>query len=99
MRRILLVSLLVFTVTVKAQSPASTDKESYTFSLDQAISHAMEHNYEIMNASRDIQIAEKQKWETTAAGLPQLNGGVDYTHNFAYMAQGITGGGIFGGEP
>lgn len=99
MRRILLMSFLVFAFTAKAQNAGSKEKESYTFSLDQAISHAMEHNYEIINAGRDIQIAEKQKWETTAAGLPQLNGGVDYIHNFEYMAQGITGGGAFGGKP
>ncbi len=56
-------------------------KQQYALSLDQAISHALEHNYSVISASRDIQIAEQRRWETTATGLPQINGGVDYTNN------------------
>src|SRR6478609_9183757 len=101
MRRILSWSLLAITLAVNAQNPGSSDKakENYTLSLDQAVSYALEHNYGIVNAGRDIKIAEKQKWETIAMGLPQINAGLDYLHNFELMRQGITGGGVFGGEP
>ena len=100
MRKLILLSFLAFTISIKAQKASENEqKQSYSFSLDQAISHALEHNYEIINAGRDIQIAEKQKWETTAAGLPQVTAGLDYLHNFELMRQGVTGGGNFGGDP
>lgn len=60
---------------------AQEQKTQHNFTLQQAIAHALEHNYTVVNASRDIQAAEKTKWETTALGLPQINAGVDYTNN------------------
>jgi len=53
-------------------------EEKSTFSLDEAIAYALEHNYQSINASRDIMDAEKQKWETIATGLPQISGNVNY---------------------
>lgn len=77
MKRITLITLLLFALLAKAQ----TQKQSYSLSLDQAISHALEHNYAAINASRDIEIAKQKKRETTATGLPQINGSVDYANN------------------
>jgi outer membrane protein TolC len=57
------------------------EKQSYSFSLQEAIGHALEHNYSVINSGRDIEKAEKKKWETTATGRPQINGAVDYTYN------------------
>ncbi|GAA3509172.1 TolC family protein [Aquimarina addita] len=50
----------------------------YSFTLDEAIEFALENSYQSINARRDVAKALKQKWETTAAGLPQINGSVDY---------------------
>ncbi len=52
-----------------------------SFSLDEAIVFALENNRTAKNAVRDIEAAKEQKWETTAAGLPQLNGNIDYLYN------------------
>lgn len=52
-----------------------------SFSLDEAIAFALENNRTAKNAVRDIAAAEEQKWETTASGLPQLNGAIDYQYN------------------
>ncbi|MGH1387239.1 TolC family protein [Kordia sp.] len=49
-----------------------------SFSLDEAIAFALENNRTAKNAVRDIEAAKKQKWETTATGLPQINAKVDY---------------------
>lgn len=49
-----------------------------SFSLDEAIAFALENNRNAKNAERNIEAAKKQKWETTATGLPQINAGVDY---------------------
>src|SRR5690606_1314072 len=52
--------------------------ESHTFSLQEALDYALENNRAVQNAVKDINAAKKQKWETTATGLPQINVGVDY---------------------
>jgi outer membrane protein len=95
MKKIILITLLTFVSTAKSQE----QKQSYSYSLEQAIIHALTHNYTVTNAARDIESAKQKKWETTAAGLPQINGVVDYQNNFSFMQQGVTGGGAFGGEP
>jgi len=50
--------------------------QSYT--LEEAIHYALKNNRKVKNAVRDIEAAKKQKWETTATGLPQLNATVEY---------------------
>lgn len=58
------------------------DKANYSFSLSQAIEHAVQNNYTAVNASRDLEAAKQKKWETTTMGLPQLSGNVAYQNNF-----------------
>ena len=60
---------------------AQGKKEIYSFSLQQAIDHALENNYSVINANRDIEISKQKKRETTAMGLPQINANVDYQNN------------------
>jgi len=55
-----------------------SQEEENSFSLDEAIVFALENNYSAINANRDIVDAQKQKWETIATGLPQLDGAVNY---------------------
>lgn len=63
-------------------------KKSYSFSLEQAIVHAVKNNYSMINANRDVEAAKKKKWETTTMGLPQLNGSVNYQNTFEFTKQG-----------
>jgi outer membrane protein TolC len=77
---------------------SQVDKKSYSFSLDQAITHALKNNRTAINAGRDIEIAKKKKWETTAMGLPQINGVVSYQNNFKLQTSLIPAE-IFGGTP
>ncbi len=86
---------LFFALAAKSQET----KKSYSFSLDEAINHAIINNYSAINAGRDIEASKQKKWETTAAGLPQINAGLDYGNNFVFTQQGVTGGGPFGGDP
>ena len=60
-------------------SMASFSQESVQyFSMQEAIDYALENNRTVKNAKRDIEAAKQQKWETTATGLPQINGKIDY---------------------
>lgn len=47
--------------------------QTTSFSLEDAKSYALEHNLSVKNAEMDITIAEHQKRETIAMGLPQAN--------------------------
>lgn len=77
---------------------AQDKKESYSFSLQEAIDHALQNNYSAINSGRDIEAAQKKKWETTASGLPQISAGVDYQNNFQ-LQKSVVPAEFFGGNP
>lgn len=68
------------------------------FDLQGAIDYALEHNYSAINAARDIEDAQKQKWETIATGLPQISGAVSYQNQLKQPVSQIPAE-FFGGEP
>ena len=87
MKNKILITLLLLVCVLQAQDK----KEFYSFSLQQAIDQALQHNYSVINANRDIASAKQKKWETTAAGLPQISGNATYLNNFDLTQQGISG--------
>ncbi|NKI30974.1 TolC family protein [Croceivirga thetidis] len=89
--RILLVQLL-WSVPIFAQ------EGNTSFSLDEAVAYALEHNYDAINAGRDLVDAQKQKWETIATGLPQISGAVSYQNQLKQPVTQIPAE-FFGGEP
>lgn len=93
--KIIIIALLFFTLLAKAQE---SQKQNYTFSLQQAIEHAVQNNYQAINAGRDIEIAKKKRWETTAMGLPQISGNIAYQNNFE-LQKSLIPAEIFGGPP
>ncbi|WP_320816184.1 TolC family protein [Flavobacterium sp.] len=96
MKHSIIVTLLLFISLSNAQEK----KESFSFSLDQAIEYGLKNNYAAINAGKDIESAKQKKWETTAAGLPQINAGLDYSKNFVFTQQGISGNAFNpGGDP
>ncbi|TRX21292.1 TolC family protein [Flavobacterium franklandianum] len=94
MKKLFLTPLLFFALTANAQD----SKKSFNFSLEQAISQALTNNYSVINAGRDIEASKEKKWETTAAGLPQINAGLDYTNNIV-LQKSVVPAEFFGGEP
>ncbi|HYW94698.1 MAG TPA: TolC family protein, partial [Bacteroidales bacterium] len=77
------VILVVFisAVMVPAARPqASVDDSVKSFSLSQAVDYALQYNTSVQNAGLDIISARKKVWETTAIGLPQVNGALNYQH-------------------
>ena len=75
-----LIKLLLFQLVISVPLMAQEDKTVFT--LDDAITYALENNYDAINASRDLVDAQKQKWETIAVGLPQISGAVSYQNQF-----------------
>lgn len=86
--------LFVFGLSLQAQET----KKSYSFSLQQAIEHAIENNYQSINSGRDVQSARQKKLEATALGLPQINATVDFQNNFV-IQKSVVPAEFFGGNP
>src|SRR6056297_1913616 len=66
---------LVFTASAQKQNA-----DTLTFSLDEAVDYAKENNTKMKNAKLDVKSSKKKIWETTATGLPQVNGELNYQH-------------------
>ncbi|WP_178987264.1 TolC family protein [Winogradskyella schleiferi] len=71
---IFILGFIVFQTGFSQEIPTS-------LSLQEAIDYALKNNRTAINAARDIDAAEQQKWETTASGLPQINASIDYQNN------------------
>lgn len=73
--------ILIFSFILSVTLGFSQQQKEYSFSLQEAITFALDSNYASINARRDIAKAIKQKWETTATGLPQIDGSINYQNN------------------
>ncbi|MFT6415352.1 MAG: outer membrane protein TolC [Dokdonia sp.] len=73
-------------------------QEKRSFSLEEAVTFALDSNYTAINSQRDIAIAIKKKWETTATGLPQITGLIDYQNQIIQPTSFIPAE-FFGGAP
>lgn len=96
MKKIQLIVLLTISFVFHAQT--NLTKESYSFSLNEAIEHALKNNYAAINAARDIDAAKKKKWETTTIGLPQINASLGYQNNIE-LQRSLIPAEFFGGQP
>ncbi|WP_149274102.1 TolC family protein [Pareuzebyella sediminis] len=96
MRTPFIVFLALFYIALAfAQEPP---EQTYSFTLDEAIAFALENNYSAINADRDLIDAKKQKWETIASGLPQIDGTVNYQNQLKQPVS-LLPAEFFGGEP
>ena len=97
MNRMIIGLLLLCTFSSFAQESEPKPKQ-YEFTLQEAIDFAIDSSYATINARRDVAIALKQKWETTADGLPQIDAAGNYEYN-AIVRQTPLPGELAGGEP
>lgn len=94
MKKLKFIFIFLFSTVLLAQE----NKQQYAFTLEEAIAHALQNNYQVINAGRDIEAAIKKKWETTAIGLPQIDGSVNYQNNFE-IQKSLVPAEFFGGNP
>jgi len=92
MKQFVILVLLITSFTAKSQD------KGCSFSMEEAIVFAIDSNYTALNARRDIAKAIKQKWETTATGLPQISGNITYQNNLKQQVTLIPAE-FSGGEP
>lgn len=82
-------------VTLEAQQ---TDTASYSFSLQQSVDYALQHNTSVQNVMLDQVSAGNKVKEVIGAGLPQINGSVE-VQDFLKIPTSLIPGEIFGGPP
>jgi outer membrane protein TolC len=70
--------LFLFSLLLSLQITAQ--EETLNLSLQEAIDYAIKNNTSAKNAELDVDAAVKQKWETTAIGLPQVSAKIDYNN-------------------
>lgn len=87
---------LLFLPQLRAQEQEQAG--TYRFSLEEAIQHALQYNYSVINSGRDVEAANKRKWEAIASGLPQISANGSYQDNFT-IQQSIIPAEFFGGAP
>ncbi|WP_417363307.1 TolC family protein [Galbibacter sp.] len=90
-------ALIIISITLCTTLGFSQQRD-YSFTLEEAVEFALDSSYTAVNSRREIAKALKSKWETTAAGLPQINGVVDY-QNMLKQPVTLIPGEIAGGEP
>jgi outer membrane protein TolC len=78
---------IFFVILILLQYSLIQSQETHNFSLEEAIQFGLSNNRTAQNASSDIAVAKKKRWETIASGLPQINLNVDYINN---LKQGIS---------
>lgn len=79
MKKLKLTTLLSFLMLFTWQAKSQNNVD-YKFTLPQAQDFAIDNFFVSKNAALDIESAQKKIWETTAMGLPQLSGTMDYTY-------------------
>jgi outer membrane protein TolC len=72
--------------------------ETRSYSLKEAQQYALENNRDIRTAALGIKVANKQLWEVTASGFPQVEASAGYQNLLDIPTQLIPGE-IFGGAP
>lgn len=89
-KNILLIGLSLFLA-----SNINYAQEVKKFSLKEAQQYALEHNYDVINAGTDVEIARKRVKENLAIGLPQVNANASY-NNYLELPTTIIPGDMFG---
>ncbi len=91
MRKLLIVAAALCCITFRL-SAQEEDSMVLHFSLEEAMSYALEHNWDLQNSSLAVRQAEADRWAAIASMLPQVNGTLDYSNYMGYeMAFGETG--------
>jgi len=83
---LLLAGIILFgNFAARAQEPVKLSKQD-------ALKMALQCNTNILNSELDLKMAQKKIWETTASGLPHVDGKGSYTHTFKVPTMSFGGG-------
>ena len=82
--RAMAAALCCFFVSWSATAQEEGDSAVLHFTLEEAMSYALEHNWDLQNSSLAVRQAEADRWGAIATMLPQVNGTLDYSNYMGY---------------
>lgn len=89
----LMACILINTAIHAQEIPAATSPQSWSFSIEQAKVHALQHNRSMIKSGLALKQSEETKWATLANYLPQGSASVSYNNflgaNLEIMGQSI----------
>ena len=85
-------TLLLFSFSIFSQN------KTMVLSLEEAVDYALSNNKLALDSQSDVRMAELQKWETTATGLPQISADISY-NNWIEQQISLIPSEFFGGMP
>jgi outer membrane protein len=77
-KQIIILLVMAHSALLLAQQEGA---DTLYFTLDEAVSFAMENNLNAQNARLDVDAADQRVWETAATGLPQISASANYNYN------------------
>jgi outer membrane protein len=80
-------SILSFSLCLLIGLASTAQKNTISFSVDQAVDYAMKNSAEIRNALIDIEIQRQSNREITALTMPQISGNIGATRYFDVPTQ------------
>ena len=89
---VLIVTISFLGLSVRAQKVKQ-------MSLEEAISYALEHNPNVINAQLSVEMADGRVSENIATGMPQINGNIDIANNFELPTSFLPGSIVGSPEP
>ncbi len=89
---------LALFITSLTSSVGQSNDSAFVLNIDQCIAYALQNNDSLKNAQLDVRAANYQVRETVGLGLPQVNGEVSYTNDFAIRTSFLPAE-FLGGEP
>lgn len=87
---------LFLAILVMAYNTHAQEANKTSFSLQEAIDYSLKHSPNYLNAELDYQSADYRRKEITGAGLPQINGSIDFK-DYINIATSLLPAQIFGG--
>ena len=87
--------LMTMSLVAVHQVSRAQSSETTRFTLDEAITYALENNQRVKNARLEEEIADRQVGEILADGLPQVNANASLMHNYKIQQTLIESDGSF----
>jgi len=83
-RKIIILFTLIFSLGLFTQGTCQEVPDNLVLDLQGAVDHAISFNKSLKNARMEVERSRARNWEAISQGLPQIDGGMDYSSFFNY---------------
>ena len=83
-RKIIILFTLILSMGLFSHGLSQEIPEKLVLNLQGAVDHALSFNKSLKNSRSEVERARARNWEAISQGLPQVDGGMDYSSFFNY---------------